>query len=439
MHNEPQAPPKWSTILLWVLLIAAFAEFLVRGPIRYFLTPTYWNDLSQNYGTSRLWLRGQNISDPQNFIALWRDELSSPVALTARTRLAPMPGSVVLLAPIAWLPFPVALKIWPFVLLAAVAATLWALMRTANLHFPEPPSVAFLAFSLALAPFHTGIVTGNQTILILGFCALGILSASSRHDLSAGIWFGLACSLKPHIGSFLVLFYLLRFRWRLFLSAIATTSAITFVAVAWLQIRGVNWLHDYLSNLRGFSTHNTIDDFTDANPIRFLLVNLQVPFYSFTENARSANFLAFSVGAALIAAFIYFCLHNRLNDQPLLALGTIAVISLLPLYHRLYDATLLTIPLAWCFAHPPAYLRPHARLALIPIVPFLIPGSALLDTLMRHSRIPVSWTNSWIWNRFVMPHQSWSLLILSLLLLGALAKKNPGEHPPGTAELQTEK
>ena len=236
------------------------------------------------------------------------------------------------MAPIAWLRFPTAKLVWLLLPLIAFVITVWALMRASGLRFPDPPAVAFVAFCLALAPFHTGITSSNESILVLAFSALGILMATQGRDIESGIWFGLACSLKPHLAASLLLYYLIRFRWRLFVTALATTGAITLIAIAWLQIRGVAWFQDYLRNLRGFATQNRIDDFTAANPIRFLLINLQVPFYSFTASARSANLLAFILGGLLVCAWIYLCFRNRQDQASMLALGSVAVISLLPMY-----------------------------------------------------------------------------------------------------------
>lgn len=249
--------------------------------------------------------------------------------------------------------------------------------------------------------------------------------ATQGRDIESGIWFGLACSLKPHLAAFLVLYYLVRFRWRLFVAALATTGAITLVAIAWLQIRGVAWFQDYLRNLRGFATQNRIDDFTTANPIRFLLINLQVPFYSFTGSARSANLLAFTIGGLLVCAWIYLCFRNRQDQMSMLGLGSVAVISLLPVYHRSYDATLLVIPLSWCLSHP---LGKRGTLTKY----------ALLDTLVRRGRIPLSWSSSWWWDRFLMPHENWLLLILSLLLLALMAKHTADENiasPPALSQV----
>ena len=391
----------------------------MRGPARY-LQPTNWNDLAQNYAATRLWLRGQNFAKPENFVALWRDEVGSTLgANTVRAHLAPPLGTLVLMAPIGALPWPVAKIVWLAVLVTAFGLTVWSLAKAAGFRLHELRTLAFIAGCFALAPFHTGIASANQTILVVGFCALGIWAASGRRDVAAGMLFGVACSLKPQIGSFLVLYYLLQRRWRLFATALSFTAALALVAALWLQICGVSWTDDYFHNVKVLAAENRIDDFTSANPIRFMLINLQVPLYSFTGSARSANILALLGGALLVCMWMYVITRRRAQGSELLALGTIAVIGLMPVYHRLYDASLLAIPLCWCvsMSRTIGKLKNVACIALLLMVPFLAPGTALLQQLARRGLVPVSWTHSWSWDCVVMPHETWSLLLLCLVLL----------------------
>jgi hypothetical protein len=58
-----------------------------------------------------------------------------------------------------------------------------------------------------------------------------------------------------------------------------------------------------------------------------------------------------------------------------------------------------------------------ATLALVLMVPFLAPGAAFLQQLALHGRIPDAITHSWYWNSVVMPHETWALLLLALVLL----------------------
>jgi hypothetical protein len=419
-QHEPPRSNRKLRIFLWLLILAAATEFVLRGPAR-FLQPIDWNDLAQNYAASKLWLRGQNPSSAESFVALWLQEVHVRIDPTVRTHLAPPLGSLVLMAPIAVFPWPVAKVVWAVLLLAAFGLTVLALARTADFPFEEPRTLAFVAACLALAPYHTGLGTGNVTILVVAACALAIWAAGRGHDIAAGALFAVACSFKPHIGAFLVLYYLLRRRWKLFGSSLAFTAAFALLAVLWMQLRGVAWTHDYFQNAKGFVGANRIDDFSSANPIRFMLINLQVPFYSFSGSSSSANLLAFSIGALLVCAWIYLVLRDRESGSELLALAAIAVISLLPIYHRLYDATLLVFPLCWCLSRAADSLRTISRVALFLMAPFLVPGAAVLQQLSNDGHIPAVITQSWWWTHAIMPHETWFLLALSLVLLYGLA------------------
>jgi Glycosyltransferase family 87 len=418
-------------IFLWILLFLAAAEFVIRGPVRFLFEETAWNDLSQNYTASRLWLKGQSPSDPKNFVALWKQERGSRLDLTdIRTHLAPPLGGLVVMAPIAAFHWKVARVLWVTLLLAAFVATVWALGLAAGFRRDEPRTLAFVAACLALAPFHTGIASGNPSILVIGLCVVAVWAAMRHREIPSGILFGLACSMKPQIGALLVLYYLVRRRWKLFTTAVATTLGLVVVASLYLWIRGASWLQDYLHNAKGFVTANSIDDFSSANPIRFTLINLQVPFFSFTGHSSSANLLALAVGGVLLLYWLWRVANGYGHRSELLCLGAVSVIGLLPVYHRFYDAALLVLPLSWCLTQTMARSLTVSRIALLLMTPFLVPGTALLQQLTEHGKFSGAVTHSWWWDRIVMPHETWALLMLSLVLLYAIKTTGPEAQPP---------
>jgi hypothetical protein len=406
-------------VILWILILLAGAEFVARGPARFLSWTPNWNDLSQNYTASRLWLKGQSPADPANFVALWKtDGSGSRLDISdIRTHLAPPLGGLVILAPIAAFPWKVANILWMAVLLIAFAATVWALVLVAGFRWDELRTLAFITSCLALAPFHTGLASGNASVLVIGLCAVAILAATRQHDVAAGILFGVACSLKPQIGAFLVLYYLVRRRWQLFATAVASAVGLALVAALYLWFRGASWIQDYLHNARGFATANHIDDFTSANPGRFTLINLQVPFFAITGHSSSANLLAFAVGGLLVCTWIYLIIRSSVKSPELLPLAAVSIIALLPVYHRFYDAGLLVLPLCWCFTRIAGRSKMTVALALLLMTPFLVPGTAFLQQLALHEQIPAAITQSRLWDCLVMPHETWALFLLSLALL----------------------
>lgn len=288
---------------------------------------------------------------------------------------------------------------------------------SSGLRLTETRTIAFVAASLALAPFHTGLASGNPTILVIGLCAVAIWAANAQHEIASGVLFGVACAMKPHLGAFLVLYYLARRRWRLFTVAVSCTAALNLIALLYLYVHGTPWLQDYLNNAQGFITTNNIDSFTSDNPARFTLINLQVPFFSITGNSSSSNLWAFAIGGILICVWLYWVIKQGNRLPPMLALGTISAIALLPVYHRFYDAALLAVPLCWSVATVDGQAKRTARIALLLITPFLLPGAAFLQQLAVQGRIPNALTKTWVWNCIIMPHETWALLALSMVLL----------------------
>jgi hypothetical protein len=198
-------------------------------------------------------------------------------------------------------------------------------------------------------------------------------------------------------------------------------------AALYLWLRGASWIQDYLQNAKGFVSANSIDDFSSANPSRFTLINLQVPFFSLTGHSSSANYLALAVGGTLLLAWLYWVFKGDEQGSGLLPLGAIAIISLLPVYHRFYDAALLALPLCWCMSKNVRRPRKITTIALVLMIPFLVPGTAFLQQFAAHSQLSNSMTCSWWWDRIVMPHETWALLFLSLILIYAMKLSAPGQ------------
>jgi hypothetical protein len=77
------------------------------------------------------------------------------------------------------------------------------------------------------------------------------------------------------------------------------------------------------------------------------MVNLQVDASLFSENPHMANLIAWTVTAILVVSWLFGVSRARPTlENDLLAVAGVCCISLLPVYHRLYDTRLLllTIP-----------------------------------------------------------------------------------------------
>ena len=115
-------------------------------------------------------------------------------------------------------------------------------------------------------------------------------------------------------------------------------------------------------------------------------------------------------------------------ENELLQLSTLGVLSLLPVYHRFYDAFLLIFPLAWGVTAISGQVKKLAKTTLLLLLVFLVPGGSALEQLQQTTRLG-RLQHSWWWVQFVMPHQIWVLLLLSLVLLLAMRLTGGDQSP----------
>ena len=318
------------------------------------------------------------------------------------------------------LPWPLAHAVWLVINLVAYACMGLSLASLMDLQWNELRTYVFCAFLLALAPFHTGMAAGSIAIVVVSITAVACLAAERRHDILAGTLLAIAVSLKPQIALPFLLYFLLCRRWRLAGTAIGIVALVAALAVLRLTIAGAPWLGNYLDDNRILFSRGSLGDFTEANPIRFGLVNLQVLLYVILHNRVVANGLALTVGI-LAGLWWLFRFHRRWGSgRHLLALSALVVISLLPVYHRLYDASLLVFPLAWSLTELRGKIRSLGNITFCLILPFLVPGGTLLEQMQLRGYVGATVRGTWWWSAMVMPHQVWAILILSVVLLKAM-------------------
>jgi len=182
----------------------------------------------------------------------------------------------------------------------------------------------------------------------------------------------------------------------------------------------VQWIPNYELDSRALLNSGILGDFTEHNPTRFGLINLQVALYPLLHDRQTANVAAFLLGASLLIAWVVLMYRTRARDN-LLCLSTLSVISLLPVYHRFYDAAMLIMPLCWLVVRIKSRLDRSAVPGLAAIAIFFLPGGSLLETLRDGETIPSALDQAGWWNSLVMAHAIWCLLALGIVLLYQMA------------------
>lgn len=418
---------KKQTALCLILLLLAGTEFIARGPVRAVRTATQFNDFLSPYIQANALVHGLDPYSPQVLLQLWPEqaihfmflpkEVANGTLVANRGFPTAYPiTALVLIAPFSLLSWKIAYAIWLTLNLVLFGVMLRALVALTGFSYHEPRTLLMIAAILALAPFHTAIVTANVTLVTVELSIIGIWTARQHHDIATAFLLAVATGLKPQIGLCFLLYHLLHRRWRVGGIALALLAGMAALGLLRLEAGHTPWLSNYLSDNRILLETGVLGNFTTINPTRFGLINLQVALYPLFNSVRLTNGVAMAVGGILLIVWLVSMGRSEhRDDRELLELSAIAVISLLPVYHRFYDATLLALPLCWVFLSF-RRARGFAVVSLLLMLPFLVPGGTLLETMQLSGRIPFTLSSHWWWQTFVMPHQVWMLLFLGILL-----------------------
>jgi hypothetical protein len=408
-------------IATWLVAMALVgvgaAVFLDRGVARGLRDS---GDLLVPYLGARAWIAGASPYDTATLDGLRRQ---SGIGDTPNWRVTPPlypPASLVVLSPLALLPWPVARVVWLVTSIVVVAAALAVVWRKLG-RGPLAEAACLAGLVLLLAPLHTGLAKGNPAVVAAGLVWLAV--ASGRHP---GRWgpalAGMAVALKPQIGAPFLLLLAARWPRRATGLAIGGAAALLVVGMFRLEIAGTDWVAAWLDQTSRAFGPGGPNDASVENDLRYQLLNLQWLLAEWTGVRTARLDLATWVLAG--AAFLWL-LGRRTSGAPRDLLDTAAALSpvvLLASYHRTYDAVLLALPIAWAAANWTGPQGRHARLALLTLAAFLTPGAAALVVADAGGYLPGSISSAWWWTRLALPHQVWALLALSAVLFHARAR-----------------
>jgi hypothetical protein len=437
---------RWRKILILILLLASTVEFWVRGPSRMFRA-SEWNDLLSPYIQAKAWAHGGDPYNAQTLVAQWPADDPRPVwvdrdaaqGMLEKKRGIPTPyplTSLVLLSPLTLLRWTLAMRLWIVLSIGAALGAGLGLIFICDASLSEPRSQIFLAAVLALAPLHTGLATANPAILSAGLGVFAVAAARCERTALAGVLLAAAVCLKPTLGAGLLVYYLAR-EWRVVAIAGGLAGFMELIGIWRCAEAGLPWLASYIANTHRIFARGSLADFTRTDPVGFNLVNGQLFFSNLLHSAEAANLLSWLLCFTLALCWIY--LARRRGSSEILPISAISILTLIPIYHRFYDAVLLIWPLAWSM-----FLVRNRRVqaaTLIMIAPFLVPGAVFLATLTQAGRIPTALSSQWWWTTLVLSHEAWDLILLSVVLLCFLAVENrqPSPQPKLAAACSSER
>jgi len=312
-------------------------------------------DLIPVYGGVRCLVHGCNPYDPaelQRQYLLGHGDPHLALGSEFWTSYIPVypPSAFLVLSPMALFTFPEVRLLW-----ALVSSGLFVMAAAAVLLVCPPRyrwvSTVLVSLFLVVKVNTSLLAQGNPTPFAIALLVLAtILFLRDRYIPLAAVMLMLSLAVKPQMGGLIAVYLLARrIHWRPVVMAMAGAVAILLVAGLILSVHPLS--HDWVPALRANVAQSIQPGQTnDPRPEDFGamgIVNLQTLTSIFLTSAKAFNVAAFVIFAALLAAWaVAIVKANASPGDYYLQISALAVLSLLPVYHRSGDdlLLLLTIP-----------------------------------------------------------------------------------------------
>ena len=421
---------RWSAAAAW-LLIALGLLFLLRQTAS--AAHIYSPDFANIFAGAVCLLHGDSpyrFNTVQNALAQ-----HGYLRVTAETWPASLPlyppFTLALFTPLAGLSYAQAASAFYLLTLALCAVACFRVLIASPALENVAPFWRGLLLCLLMASPETrwALGNGNPIVLVTALLLVCCFDADPRWRWLRVLAFAVAVLLKPQIALPFALPLLVKpgDGWRMVLRAFGVVIAATATALVWCAQRPgtAAWLSDLHANLAlGAAAGNTMS-LTERAYVFDPRLNLAYLFGYWMSSPRLDALLTTAVLLVCCAALCWAIAHSarRSQAQWALAVGATAALTLLPVYHRSYDALLLVLAVPWTLVA----MRTHRQRFVAWPALILIAASTVIWA--RH--LPVRWRGVHGIEQPVsllgfLTHRTHALMVLALaiLLLVALLRND---------------
>jgi hypothetical protein len=254
----------------------------------------------------------------------------------------------------------------PFALLPwGPARILWTTLTVGSLIL-----ASFLVWNLGAnyAPTLSGVLIGfllanSEVLVIKGMCAgiavsLCMVAAwcflQERCVLAGILCLAVSLAVKPQDAGLVWLYFLLAggvYRKRA-LQTLFATVVLSLSVVLWVWRVAPNWMQEWHSYFMASLLQSSMNDpglaSTGGHGLA-MVISLQTAISFFRDDPRIYNPVSYVICAPLLLVWALVTLRSRPSTKRAwLALAAIAALSMLPVYHRQYDAKLILLTVPAC-------------------------------------------------------------------------------------------
>jgi Glycosyltransferase family 87 len=345
------------------------------------------------YFPARCLVEGYDPYSQASVQDVYRESLPGQTAEPTTSRLIYPPTLFALMAPISLLPWSAACAVWNILTFGSMIFASYLIWSIGN---DISPVLAGALIGFLLANSFTLAILTNSSAVATAFCLIGTWCFIKDKNIPLGV-LCLAFSLlaRPQTGGLIWLYFLLAggvYRKRA-LQVLLVVGLLGIPTVLWVWHISPNWLRELKSNLALMSVHGAISDPGPASLGKYNLVvflNLQAVVSEFRDDPHFYNLVSYAIVAPLLVIWGYFSIKAKKTARNLwLGIATITPLSLLPLYHHVYDAKILLLTVPAC-----ALLRTEGRKVLpgLTILAFVLTGDVplvIFRRILQNLQVPV--------------------------------------------------
>ena len=342
------------------LMMMGCAVFLLLGTALEHVLDSGMGDFKAVYYSSRCLLEHSDPYKPgameRVFLADGGQFPADPVIARSDRRAIllciNMPATLLVVAPFALLAWGPAHIVWMAVtagLFILAAFLMW------DVGARHSPVVSGALIGLILLNSELLIFEGNMAGIVISLCIIAVWCFLEDRFVAAGILFlALGLATKPHDAGLVWLYFLLAggvYRKRA-LQTLAVAAVIAIPAILWVSHVAPHWMQEQFANLAAASARG---DLNDPGPTSMGahnlggMINLQTVIGYFWDDPRFYNPATYLVCAPFLLVWALATIRSRFTPaKAWLALAAIAALSMLPVYHRQYDAKLLLLAVPAC-------------------------------------------------------------------------------------------
>lgn len=339
------------------LVLLGCAVFLLLGFALEKSSPAADADFKLMYYSTRCLLVHQSPYHEPALKAMYRAEaglrdedmaLGKPVI----TKLIYLPTTFLITGPFALLPYEGAHILW---LAITAACLIGAALAMWSVGADYAPVLSGMLLGAMLANSELFLVLGNPGGIVAGICVIAAWCLiKNRYALAGVVGMALCLLLKPHEVGPVWLFFLLSGgmqRRRAWQSALLA-AVLAVPAVIWVSSVSPHWPQDLHAMVQAGSARGEVND---PGPTSLgshgigMVISAQAAFSLIRDDPRFYNLASYALCAPLILLWAVRVWRTKVSEElAWFALAPITALSMLPVYHRMYDARLMMLAVPAC-------------------------------------------------------------------------------------------